>query len=263
MTLPYKEVRGLTRGLELLRALNRMPGGMASTSELASRCGLHRTTAKRLLETLRIDGLVRTGETDGWYGLTFEVRRLAEGFEDEAWVAQVATPVMRSFVPELHWPSDLATIEAGFMVVRESTHRWSNLSQHRAMIGERMPVFVTALGRAYLSACSDEELEALLALLGRRGDWIGEFARRRAAVRRLVADVRRRGHAVNAGEWVQDPHFSAIAVPVFAGQRLLGAVNMVFPNDAVPKQDLREKYLPRLVKQAELIGKNSRAWIES
>jgi len=74
------------------------------------------------------------------------VRRLSEGFEDETWVAQVATPAMHASVRELVWPCDLATAEAGFMVVRESTHRWSALSQHCAMIGEKMPMLVTAVG---------------------------------------------------------------------------------------------------------------------
>ena len=52
-TRQYKEVRGLSRGLDVLKALNRVPGGIGSTSELAKACGLDRTTTKRLLETLR------------------------------------------------------------------------------------------------------------------------------------------------------------------------------------------------------------------
>ena len=63
----YKEVRGLTRGLDVLRALNRVPGGIGSTSELAKACGLDRTTTKRLLETLRHMGFVRQGEREGQY----------------------------------------------------------------------------------------------------------------------------------------------------------------------------------------------------
>jgi len=76
-------------------------------------------------------------------------------------VSQVATPIMKASVREVVWPCDLATAEAGFMVVRESTHRWSALSQHRVMIGEKMPMLVTAVGRAYLSACDDAEQQAL------------------------------------------------------------------------------------------------------
>ena len=77
-------MRSLARGLDVLKALNRAPGGQASTTDLAKACGVHRTTVKRLLETLRAEGFVRHGERDGQYYLTFEVRRLSEGFEDDA-----------------------------------------------------------------------------------------------------------------------------------------------------------------------------------
>jgi IclR family transcriptional regulator, mhp operon transcriptional activator len=262
-TRQYKEVRGLARGLDVLKALNRVPGGIGSTTELARACSLDRTTTKRLLETLRSQGFVRQGERDGQYYLTFEVRRLSEGFEDETWVGQVATPLMHAAVRELVWPCDLGTAEAGFMVVRESTHRWSPLSQHRAMIGERMPVLVTALGRAYLAACEEVEREGLLELLRRRDDWIGEQARDKAYVARTLRDTVRRGYGYNDGEWLREASFAAIAVPVMAGDRVLAAVNLVFPKAAVSKNDLESRFLPALKRLASAIGKSSRALVEA
>lgn len=259
---PYKEVRGLVRGLELLRAMNRLPGGIASTSELARLCELDRTTTKRLLETLRQLGLVRQGDRDGQYNLTFEVRSLSEGFEDEAWVVKVATPAMQTAARELMWPCDLGTAEAGFMVVRESTHRWSALSQHRAMIGERLPLLATAIGRAYLSACGEVEREGLLELLRVRSDWIGEQARDKRRVAALLAATRRRGFSLNEGEWIREAGFAAIAVPVFAGPRLLAALNMVFPKGAIAPAELRRRYLPALQRLAGSIGEGSRVWVE-
>jgi IclR family transcriptional regulator, mhp operon transcriptional activator len=262
-TRQYKEVRGLARGLDLLRALNRLPGGIGSTTELAKLCSLDRTTTKRLLETLRAQGLVRQGERDGQYYLTFEVRRLSEGFEDETWVAQVATPLMHASVRELVWPCDLGTAEAGFMVVRESTHRWSPLSQHRAMIGERMPLLVTALGRAYLSACEEVEREGLLELLKRRDDWIGEQARDASYVKRAIRETLRRGYAYNDGEWLREASYAAVAVPVLAGDRVLAALNLVFPKAAVSKKDLEGRFVPALKRLAATLGNASRALVEA
>ena len=46
----YREVRGLSRGLAVLRALNARPGGIGGVADLARTTGLHRTTVKRLLE---------------------------------------------------------------------------------------------------------------------------------------------------------------------------------------------------------------------
>ena len=260
--VPYKDVRSLARGLDVLKALNRAPGGQASTTELAKACGVHRTTVKRLLETLRAEGFVRHGERDGQYYLTFEVRRLSEGFDDDDWIEQVAAPLMKASVRELLWPCDLGTLESGFMVVRESTHRWSLLSQHRAMIGEKMPLLVTALGRAYLAACTDEERQALLLLLAQRNDWLGEMARDQALVQRLVDETRARGYAANEGEWIREAEFAAVAVPVYCNQRLLAVLNLIFPKAAVAQQELQGRYVPALQRLAAAIGSGSRSWLE-
>ena len=48
----YKTVRGLSRGLLLLKLLNKFDGG-ATPGLLAEFSGLHRTTVRRLLETLQ------------------------------------------------------------------------------------------------------------------------------------------------------------------------------------------------------------------
>lgn len=260
--LDYKDVRSLARGLAVLRALNRAPGGMASTTALAQSCDIHRTTVKRLLETLRAEGLVRRGDKEGQYCLTFQVRSLSEGFEDEAWVAQVALPLMRAAVPELLWPCDLGTVEGGFMVVRESTHRFSRLSQHRGMIGEKLPIFVTAMGRAYLSACSDDAREALLSLLAQRDDAVGAMARDRAAVQALVDETVMRGYAFNDGDWAREAPFAAVAVPLHSGTQLLGAINLVFPKEAVSDADVQRRYLPRLRQLAQRIGKDVLPWLD-
>ena len=257
----YKDVRSLSRGLAILQALNRAPGGIATTTALAEATGVHRTTVKRILETLRADGFVRRGEKDGQYYLTFAVRSLSEGFVDDDWVEQVALPLMRAAVPDLMWPCDLGTLEGGFMVVRESTHRFSMLSQHRGKIGEKLPLFFTAMGRAYLAACSKRELEGLLSLLAQRGDAVGEMARDRAAVDALITKTRERGYAVNDGDWDKEAPFGAVAVPVCSGRRLVGGVNLIFPKAAMSEREIEQRYMPRLKRLAQRIGKDMQPWL--
>lgn len=259
---PYKDIRSLARGIALLKCMNRMPGGVATTTELGHMAQMHRTTVKRMLETLRSCGLVRRTEQEGQYCLTFEVKRLSEGFIEDEWISQVATPQMRAAVRHLMWPCDLATMEGGFMVIRESTHRFSMLSQHQAMIGERLPLFVTALGRAYLAACDEEKLESILQLLGRRPDTVGEMARDRRHIDAILQATRQRGYASNSGEWSKESDFSAIGLPVMGRDQVIGAINMVYPNASVEVQTVEQKYLPLLQKLAYRIGRDSTPWLE-
>lgn len=250
----YREVRGLSRGLAVLRVLNAMPGGIGGVVEISRLTGLHRTTVKRLLETLRAEGLVHHKDDGASYALGFEVRRLSEGYVGADWIDSIAAPAMRNHLRALSWPSDLATPDGGFMIVRESTHRVSMLSQHRATIGIRIPMLVSSLGRAWLSWCAEEEREATLALLGERSDAIGEMARDAPLIKRIVRETRRRGYAVNRGEWVSEASVTAIGLPIRIGEHAIGAINLVMQGNAVSEREIATRYVPLLRSLADEIS---------
>ncbi|MDP1165894.1 helix-turn-helix domain-containing protein, partial [Klebsiella pneumoniae] len=78
--------------------------GGARITELAQQTGLHRTTVRRLLETLQHEGYVRRSESDDSYLLTLKVRELSEGFRDEQWVSQCAAPLLGELMQQVVWP---------------------------------------------------------------------------------------------------------------------------------------------------------------
>lgn len=251
----YREVRGLSRGLAVLRALNSMPGGMGGVLEVARSTGLHRTTVKRLLETLKVEGLVLQKDDGTSYALGFEVRRLSEGYVAADWLDRVAAPAMRAHLRSLSWPSDLATPDEGFMIVRESTHRVSLLSQHRATIGIRIPMLVSSLGRAWLAWCADEEREAMLSVLRNRTDAIGKMANDAAYVKQILKETRRRGYAMNKGEWLSEASVVAIAFPIRIGEHAIGAINLVMQQHAVTEREIARRYVPLLKSLADDISR--------
>ncbi|AON56803.1 DNA-binding transcriptional regulator [Herbaspirillum seropedicae] len=255
----YREVRGLSRGIAVLRALNAMPGGIGGVADLARASGLHRTTVKRLLETLKAEGLVHQKDDGASYALGFEVRRLSEGYVSADWIDQVASPAMHKHLRSLSWPSDLATPDSGFMIVRESTHRASLLSQHRATIGLHIPTLVSSLGRAWLANCSQEEREVTLAVLRKRTDSIGELARDNAYVRRILRETRKRGYAVNRGEWLSEASVTAIALPILITGQAIGAINLVLQSNVVTDREIAVRYVPLLRTLAEEISKGASA----
>ncbi|VFS59728.1 YiaKLMNOPQRS operon repressor [Raoultella planticola] len=117
----YKTVRGLSRGLLLLNLLNKFDGG-ATIGTLAEFSGLHRTTVRRLLETLQEEGYVRRSRSDDSFRLTLKIRQLSEGFRDEHWISALATPLLGELLREVLWPTDISTLDVDAMVVRETTH---------------------------------------------------------------------------------------------------------------------------------------------
>ena len=119
----YRHVQGLSRGLAILHAINLSANGWASIAELSATTGLHRTTVRRLLETLQAEGYVRRSVSDDSYRLNQKIRQLSDGFTDDEWISEVANPVLGELLQKVVWPSDLCTIDGDCMLVRTSRPR--------------------------------------------------------------------------------------------------------------------------------------------
>jgi IclR family mhp operon transcriptional activator len=248
----YKTVRGLTRGLALLNTLNRLDGG-ASTAKLAELTGLHRTTVRRLLETLQDEGYVRRSESDDSYRLSLKVRELSEGFRDDQWISALAAPLLGELLQEVLWPTDICTLDIDAMVIRETTHRFSRLSFHRSMVGRRLPLLMTATGRAYFAFCPDAEREELIELLCTRDDEQGELAHNRRLLERLVEHTRQRGYGENYAHWGDERKIAAIALPIRHAEQVLGCLNLVYIAKAMPIEEAVNRYLPAMRRAVDKI----------
>lgn len=249
---PYKQVQGLSRGLSVLRALNQAEGGWASVRELSSATGLHRTTVRRLLETLQKEGVLRRSASDDSYRLTHEVRGLSDGFREDEWISEVASPVLGELLVKVVWPSDFATLDGIDMRVRESTHRFSPLSFHKVTVRRRLPLVTTAAGRAYLAFCQEDEREDLIGRLCALPDPLltGPGLQ---ALRSLLEQHREAGHSYNNGEWATEQRILALAVPVMHEGNVAGCINIVMLRSALSLAEARKRYLAPLHAAAQKI----------
>ena len=242
----YKHVEGLLRGLSLLRAMNEEEGGFATVTTLADRTGLHRTTVKRLLETLHFAGYVQPAEDRRGYTLALAVRELSEGFTDEAWITQIAGPALGELVERVVWPSDFTTPQADQMVIRETTRRFSPFSFHRAMVGQRLPMLQSSAGRAFLGFCAENQREALIRHL-QRG--VTDRATRHAlrqAVEHTARETAAVGYGWNYGGWSRQQRFGGIALPVIVDGRVLACLSVVFLIKSLSLREAENRFLSHL-----------------
>jgi len=255
MTTKYTSVRGLARGLQVLRALNATEGGRASAQQIAAATGLHRTTVRRLLETLAEEGYVRRSNSDDSFRLMLDVRRLSDGFTDDELISTVAPPVMGQLLRRVVWPSDLVTPDGDAMLIRETTHRFSPLSFHRAMVGRRLPMLLTAAGRIYFASCPEPEREDILELLrsGTGGPEQQALASDAAFVRNLVRQTRADGFGSNHGDWGDQKHIGAVAVAIASETRVYGSLNVVYLQRAISTSEATRRYVPELRQAAREI----------
>jgi IclR family transcriptional regulator, mhp operon transcriptional activator len=249
----YANVRGLARGLQVLQALNAMENGRATSQQLSETTGLHRTTVRRLLETLVEEGFVRRSDSDDSFRLTLNVRALSEGFTDDEHIATIAPPIMAKMLQRIVWPSDLTTPDGDAMIVRETTHRFSPLSFHRAMVGRRLPMLLTAAGRVYFATCPEPEREDILDLLrsGAGGEQQQKLALDDAFIRNLIRQTRADGFGSNHGDWSDQRKIGALAVAIKAHERVLASLNVVYLEQAINPAEAVRRFLPELQRAAE------------
>jgi IclR family mhp operon transcriptional activator len=246
---PYPSVRALERGLDLLNEIS--TAGRAKPAELAKATGIDRTTVYRLLETLHRRGFVSRSDSDGSYRLSVAVRHLNAGLTDLDLVCRVVTPELTRLLSRVTWPSDFASHQMGAMIIRESTHRFSPFSIHRAMIGRTRSLTRSALGRAVLWAASEQDRAIMLDTAEETRQSDAEGAANRAQVARMLAEIDRRGYAYSVDG--SEVGISAIALPVLVRRRVVGAINIIFFTRAMTPEKAADLYLADLKATADAI----------
>lgn len=221
-----RPIRALMRGLDALTVLNQRDG--ATVSEVAQEIRLPRTTVYRILETLSNAGFVFRDPADDRYRLTILVRGLSDGFDDEAWVTQIAKPCLDELGRELVWPLSLATLSGTSMMVRETTDHDTPLAIERYSAGFRVPLLTSAPGRAYLALCPDAQRDTLIDILARSNKEENILARaQRADLQRLLAEVAAQGYALTTRTRRLVEEVS-LSVPISLQDRVLAVLTVRF-----------------------------------
>jgi IclR family mhp operon transcriptional activator len=238
-----RPIRALVRGLDALTVLNLRDG--ATVSEVAHEIRLPRTTVYRILETLCDAGFVYRDGADDRYRLTILVRGLSDGFDDEAWVTQIARPFINELCREIVWPVSIATLSGTGMLVRESTDHSSPLAIERCSAGIRAPMLSSAGGRVYLAHCPPAQRETLIGILSRSGTDDDRLALSRPELERLLKDIGTAGFAVvvRSRRLLDEVN---VSVPVLLQDRVLASLTVRFAASAVPQKSGIERFVPQL-----------------
>lgn len=210
--------RSLERGIDLLRAFR--PGStLLGNAELAERTGLSRSTVSRLAQTLVGTGMLQVDPRTRAFRLAPAVLSLAHAMRSGSTLLAVAAPLMRSTAEAHRVNVGLATADGDEMVYLESI-RYNRRPTLRAVVsGQRVPMELTSLGRAWLAGAPAANRKALLAhfrrVRGRQWKTLGPEVT--AAIRGVEAN------GWCAAAW--QPEVVAVAAPLVI-DRTLYALNV-------------------------------------
>jgi IclR family mhp operon transcriptional activator len=248
-----RPIRALLRGLEVLHVLNHQNG--ATVSEVASSIDLPRTTTYRILETLCVAGYAYRAASDDRYRLTILVRGLSDGFDDEAWVTQIARPYIYNLCREIVWPVAIATLSGSSMLIRQTTDHQSPLAVEKRGPGFRVSILGSAAGIAYLSFCPKEQRDSLLDILAKSKKVADKPARARKKVYDTLLETRKRGYAISRRSRRISDELS-FSVPITADERLLASLTIRCSSTAVPESEAIRNFVPKLKAVAVQIGQD-------
>lgn len=241
-------VGALERGLRVLRAFASGHETL-SNRELAQRTGLSKPTISRLTYTLaRLGYLSHSGET-GLYRLGPGSLSLGYASLSNLDVRQTARPMMQTLAEYAHASVALCArdgLDMIYLELRRGPKAWGLGLD----IGDRVPIAVTGVGRAYLASLSESARGPLLDAIRKSNP--SAWPKLRGGIEQAIESVATRGYCTSLGDWVREIH--SVGVPLKSATPYgtltvnIGGLASVLPPDRIEK-DLG----PRLVALARRV----------
>lgn len=212
----------LARGLRLLDLIAGDRAGVP-VRELAAAMRLPRSIVQRLLYTLEAEGFVERDPSQVGYRLTVKLWSLGCAATHGINLRDLARPRLEDLARKTEETIKLAVLEAHDVVYLDGIESPQSVRAY-VPVGGRAPAHVSATGKAILAFLPAERL----ARLGAAAPHAPRSVAAAEAFARDLGQIRRRGFAVNRGEW--DPQVGAVAAPVFGGRGdVLGSLGIILP----------------------------------
>ncbi len=152
-------VQSIDRTFDIIELLSREPRSIPMT-EIGRRLDLHKSTVHRLLTTLRKRGYVEKEEETGNYKLGLGFVELASLYLNSLELKTEAIPFLNQLTKATGQTTFLAIMDEAEVVYMDKVETYHSLRRY-TIIGKRLPMHTTSLGKAMLSGLKDSEIEAL------------------------------------------------------------------------------------------------------
>ena len=238
-------VQSVDRAVMLLRAIS-TSAHPPTAWELARACGINRSTAWRLLQTLEHHALVERDPTTGRYGIGYTALEVAASAGYDG-LARRARPILERVAQD-----------AGESVMLAAARRFSLVYVDQVdpptvptanWLGRQLPLHATSTGKAYLAFMTREERDT--ALPARLERFTATTVTDRRTLETQLAEVRRAGFATCVGE-LEESLFGASA-PVLSEQaRPVAIVSVWGTEHRLPRERLDDVGERALAAAAEI-----------
>jgi DNA-binding IclR family transcriptional regulator len=235
-------VQSVDRAVSVMELLARR--GSVGVTEVANEIGIHKSTAYRLLTTLRARGLVEQDATTEQYRLGFALVLLASTVTADLDVLRCARPVCERLSEQTHETVTVAVLEDDdAVVIHQTVSKSSALSVD--WTGRHTPIHATAAGQIFLSHMPEDQRRRILRGPLERFTENTLFAP--ATLEERARETRDRGYGSTVEEL--EIGLNAVGVPVHSSDGVVVAtVSVSGPAFRLPAEDIPE--VAKVVKDA-------------
>jgi DNA-binding IclR family transcriptional regulator len=242
--------RSLERGINILRTFK--PGSdLLGNGEIAERTGLARATVSRLTQTLVDSGMLEHDSHHRAYRLAAPVLSLAHAMRSGSPVLQVAGPLMRQEAEQRKINVGLAVADRDEMVYLESVRYSRRVPWRNVVAGQRVPMELTSLGRAWLAAAAPALTQELIHLFQERRQtgWL--------ALSREIQNAMRSVQTVGYCWASWQPQVVALATPIVMPGHPIYVLNM-----SVNTESAQQETVDRLAEPLKMLARQIQVAIE-
>ena len=242
-------VQSFARGLDVIRSFSGAAPRQTLT-EVATRTGLTRAGARRILLTLQTLGYV---ESEGkLFTLTPRILDLGFAYLSSMPMWNLAEPAMEALADQVKESCSVAVLDGVEIVyvLRVPTRKIMKIALG---VGSRLPACCTSLGRVLLAGLPDEEVLRRLAV-GPPVQHTRHTITDPAALLARVQQARRQGWA-QVNQELEEGLVSIAAPITNRGGRVVAALNVSGQANRTSARQMQERMLPPLLAAAQSISR--------
>ena len=244
-------VRAVTRAAGILELLRSSDGG-ATLQQIASRSGLAKASALRMIRSLQDSGLVERVVDSDRYRLGVRTLALGQAYLEQVDFRSEAIPVLERLRQMFGETVHLGVLDDDLRVVYldklETTHPVGIMMSR---VGRTAPSFCTGLGKALLAFRPGDpvaELEQRDALRAYTPNTI----HRPEALRAELNRIRKLGFSLDLEE--HEPGVRCVASPIRGPRQVIAAFSIAGPAHRLPERRLRGELATAALAAAEEIS---------
>lgn len=237
--------KSVRRVIGIIDSLAAHPMTMA---ELANRFEVDRSTMSRVLRDLEEGGYVRR-RGDGAYVVGYRLLGLAQGAFDQVELRKAAYVPLRQLQQITGTTVHLAELIGNEVLFIDKAESLDGVGLY-ARIGQPLPPYCTAVGKAVLAHVTAERCDAILSAR----DWVRhtpDTLDSRESLAAQLDEVRARGWSVDDREY--DELVNCVAVPVISDGLAVGAISLTSVQSVRDVGSLT-KHVPIMTRMASTVA---------